>query len=111
MDTVPAAVSTKKSKKKNRQRYRGGPWVTARKIVQYLALAVFIALFLGSRQDGWAGDLVNIPLRLDPLLILSHLLASRTFLAGSALGVDPGFHNPAFWPGLVRLVVPVGHHS
>ncbi|MGE5221964.1 MAG: 4Fe-4S binding protein [Omnitrophica WOR_2 bacterium] len=63
------------------------PWVSLRKSVQYLALLVFFALFLASRQDGWQGDLVNLPMRLDPLAMLAHMLASRTFLAGSALAL------------------------
>jgi polyferredoxin len=83
MGAPPASNATKK----NRRVLRGGPWVAARKIVQYLAFAVFMALFIGSRQGGWAGDIVNIPMRLDPLLILSHLLASRTFLGGSSLAL------------------------
>lgn len=64
-----------------------GPWITARKITQYLALAIFIGLFVISRQGGAAGSVINIPMRLDPLLGLSNLIASRTFLAGSAVGM------------------------
>jgi polyferredoxin len=84
MEAVPAAVTTRKKKRRDQ---RGGRWVTARKVVQYLALAAFAVLFVESHQDGWPGNLINIPLRLDPLLVLAHLLASRTFLAGSALAL------------------------
>ena len=62
-------------------------WVTARKIVQYLALAAFIGLFIVSRRGGWAVGVVNLPMRLDPLLALTNALASRTLLAGSALAL------------------------
>lgn len=60
-------------------------WVNTRKLVQILALAAFVALFLYSRRGGWPPELVNIPMRLDPLLVLSNLLASKEFLAGSTL--------------------------
>ncbi len=59
-------------------------WTTLRKIVQYLALLLFIVLFVWSRRGGWPPELVNLPMQLDPLAMLSHLLASRTFLASSA---------------------------
>ncbi len=62
-------------------------WVTLRKTIQAVALLAFLALFISSRRGGWAGDLVNLPLRLDPLVILSHLLSSHTLLAGSAIAL------------------------
>jgi len=64
-----------------------GPWVIFRKSIQYTALFLFIALFVWSRQDGGPATLINIPMRMDPLLILAHLAASRTILAGSALAL------------------------
>jgi len=62
-------------------------WATLRKTIQGVALLTFLGLFVASRRGGWAGNLVNIPLRLDPLVTISHLLSSRTFLAGSALAL------------------------
>jgi polyferredoxin len=62
-------------------------WVTTRKLVQYLALAGFIALFVGSRRGGWPATLVNIPLRIDPLTVLANFISGRTFLMGSALAL------------------------
>jgi MauM/NapG family ferredoxin protein len=62
-------------------------WVRVRKIVQGITLAAFIGLFIMSRRGGWPGEIVNIPMRLDPLLILTHLLSSKTFLAGSSLAI------------------------
>ena len=62
-------------------------WITLRKTIQGLALLTFLALFISSRRGGWAGDVVNIVLRLDPLITLSHLLSSHTFLAGSAIAL------------------------
>jgi polyferredoxin len=75
------------SRKERRQTASGRGWVRARKAVQSLSLLTFVVLFLWSRQDGWPGEVVNIPMRLDPLLVLSHALASRTLLAGSALAL------------------------
>ncbi len=73
--------------KQVRSKFRKGrpssPWITARKIVQYLSLAAFILLFLLSKQGGWRGDLVNLPMRLDPLLMLSHLLANPSLRSGA----------------------------
>ncbi len=72
------------------RRWRGrptGPWITARKTVQYLALLAFIVLLIGSRQGGWPPSLVNFPMRLDPLLTLTHLLASHALLSGSLISL------------------------
>ncbi len=84
------ALSTpieKKAKKRRRKIQPAGPWVAARRIVQYLSLFLFIVLFVAAKRGGWLGNLVNIPMRLDPLLILANLLASHVFLAGSALAL------------------------
>jgi polyferredoxin len=81
------ATIDKPLKKKIKAGRPGGPWVTARKITQYVTLAIFIGLFVISRQGGWAGNIVNIPMRLDPLLGLGNAIASRTLLAASALAL------------------------
>jgi len=62
-------------------------WVTARKTVQYLALGAFFWLFILARRGDLAGNVLNIPMRLDPLLVLANTLASRTLLVGSALAL------------------------
>ncbi len=85
MRTETTSAGSALARQRRRPRRTGSRWVTARKTVQYLALVAFLALFLWSRQGGWAPGLVNIPMRLDPLLVLSSALASRTFVAGSAL--------------------------
>ncbi len=73
--------------KKRRRMNAEGAWVRARKTVQVAALIAFLLLFLASRQGGWPGNLINIPMRLDPLLVLSQTIASRTLLLGSALAL------------------------
>jgi polyferredoxin len=72
--------SKERKKRKIRKGGPSGPWITARKIAQYLSLVAFILLFLLSKQGGWRSDLVNLPMRLDPLLMITHSLSSRTFL-------------------------------
>lgn len=79
------ALSTpieKKAKKRRRKIQPAGPWVAARRIVQYLSLFLFIVLFVAAKRGGWLGNLVNIPMRLDPLLILANLLASHVSWPG-----------------------------
>jgi polyferredoxin len=62
-------------------------WTALRRFVQYVALLAFVVLFVWSRRGGWSGSVVNVPMRLDPLAMLAHGLASRTFLVGSALAL------------------------
>ena len=63
-------------------------WVGIRRVIQVLAFVGFLMLFIWSRRGGWPASLVNAPMRLDPLAMLAHLLASRTFLASSALALS-----------------------
>jgi polyferredoxin len=64
-----------------------GRWITARKAIQYGSLLIFLLLFLQTKTGGWSESLVSLPMRLDPLLMLAHLLSSRTFLLGSSLAL------------------------
>ncbi len=70
-----------------RKRWSPRSWTRLRRAVQYLALLVFVVLFVWSRRGGWPPEIVNLPMRLDPLAMLAHLVASRTLLAGSALAL------------------------
>ncbi|OGO15149.1 MAG: hypothetical protein A2Z14_18200, partial [Chloroflexi bacterium RBG_16_48_8] len=63
------------------------PWTTFRKVVQILALVLFLGFFVGAHAGRISGAIANIPLRLDPLISLTHILASREFIAGSALAL------------------------
>lgn len=62
-------------------------WTALRWAIQVVALLAFLVLFVWSRRGGWPAALVNAPMRLDPLAMLAHALASRTLLAGSALAL------------------------
>lgn len=62
-------------------------WIILRKAVQALALTAFLGLFVWSRRGGWPGSVVNVPMRLDPLGMMAHLLASRTILWSSVLAL------------------------
>ena len=70
-----------------RVRWTPRRWTTLRRLVQYAVLLVFVALFVWSRRGGWPTSVVNFPLRLNPLAMLTNLLASRTVLVGSALAL------------------------
>ena len=60
-------------------------WVVLRKLVQALALIGFLALFIVAPLKLWPAQVTNLPMRLDPLLMLSQSIASRSILAGSVL--------------------------
>ena len=75
------------TQKTSRQSLSGKSWPRLRRVVQYLALLLFLILFVWSRRGGWPAEVVNVPMRLDPLAMLAQLLASRTLLAGSALAL------------------------
>lgn len=71
-------------------------WVKIRKISQVLFLFIFLVLFFWSRREfylnpslesGLKEKLVNIPLKLDPLVMIAQSIASRKILRGSVLAV------------------------
>jgi polyferredoxin len=62
-------------------------WVQRRKTVQAVALLAFLGLFTFSQRDGLPGDLANISLRLDPLLVGASTLAGRALMVGWVLAL------------------------
>ncbi|MFN8597971.1 MAG: 4Fe-4S binding protein [Anaerolineae bacterium] len=62
-------------------------WLTVRKTVQIATLLLFVAFVVMARRGGWPTELVNIPARLDPLLMLAQALATRALLIGSLLAL------------------------
>lgn len=71
-------------------------WVQLRKIIQTLAFLFFLYAFInlnepslsgGSNEAGWKVLLSQLPLQLDPLVMLANILASRQFLFVSLLAM------------------------
>ena len=62
-------------------------WVIARKVTQAIAFVLFFLAVVFSRQNGLPANLADLTIRLSPLTMLSHLLSSKTFLAGSTLSL------------------------
>lgn len=56
-------------------------------MVQGISLVAFLALFLAAPLKTWSAQVINLPMRLDPLTMLAQSLASRKFLAGSAVAL------------------------
>ena len=71
---------------KKRRRLLSRPWTSLRKLIQALALLSFLALFVAARGET-PGSTTNIFLRLDPLLALVNLLATKALVAGSAVAL------------------------
>jgi len=72
--------------KKNLNPYKN--WVILRKAVQWIALVGFLTLFITAPLHNWPSQLTNLPMRLDPLLMLAGSIASRSFLTGSAIALS-----------------------
>ncbi len=62
-------------------------WIRTRKAIQGLALAAFLLLMALARPGIANPQLVNLPLRLDPLIVLSSSIANRAFLTGGILAL------------------------
>ncbi|MDO9120167.1 MAG: 4Fe-4S binding protein, partial [Anaerolineaceae bacterium] len=73
--------------KTNTRQKRPDGWVIARKITQAIAFVIFFMAVVFSRQNGLPADLADFTIRLSPLAMLSQLLSSKTFLAGSTLSL------------------------
>lgn len=108
----PRSITTSPTQGKSRRRkgglLTGGAWVTTRKIVQYASLAAFILFFIRATQGGWSGSVVNLPMRLDPLMALSHLLASRAAVAGSAVALALVALSVVFGRAWCGWICPLG---
>ena len=71
-------------------------WLKLRKISQVFFLALFLLVYLWSRREfylnpalesGFKESLVNLPLQLDPLVMLAQSIASRVVLPGAFLAL------------------------
>jgi len=71
-------------------------WLSLRKVSQIFFLLLFLVVFLWSRREfylnsslesGFKETLINLPLRLDPLVMLAQSIASRKLLLGAILAL------------------------
>jgi len=82
--------------KKLRPGFTPEQWVKLRKYSQIFFIIIFLVFFLWSRREfylnpaadsGIKGKLINLPLKLDPLVMIAQVLASRALLTGSLLAL------------------------
>jgi polyferredoxin len=69
---------------------------------------MFVALFVWSRRGGWPGELVGLPMRLDPLAMLAATVAGRALIAGSFLALVVIALTFAVGRGWCGWVCPLG---
>ena len=62
-------------------------WLIVRKATQIVFLISSLVLLSASASLAWPAALIDLPVRLDPLLLLAQSIASRTLLAGSLVGL------------------------
>ncbi|MEA1978342.1 MAG: 4Fe-4S binding protein, partial [Chloroflexota bacterium] len=71
---------------KKRSGFFSRPWTSLRKLIQALALLAFLVLFVVARGET-PGSTTNLFLRLDPLLALANLLATKALVASTAVAL------------------------
>jgi polyferredoxin len=62
-------------------------WILARKVIQTLALAFFLSIVVFAQRNILADNLLSLPMRLDPLVMLANALSSREVLLTSTLAL------------------------
>lgn len=62
-------------------------WINARKTVQAAAFLLFLGLFVASAQGVVRTNWINLFMRLDPLIGLTHILSSHILLASASLAL------------------------
>ena len=73
-----------KAQRRRRLRQIARRWIRLRQLVQYLALILFLYLFVSTTRQGGSPIPVNLFSRLDPLLALSSTLAARRVILAFA---------------------------
>ena len=69
---------------------------------------IFISLFISAANNSLDPGVINLPMRLDPLLALSHLISSRLLLAGSTLALIVVLLTVIFGRAWCGWVCPLG---
>ena len=82
------ADSSQSKKRKPRPVRSSNGWSVTRKIVQAVSLTAFFSLLVFTKRGGLPANLTNIPIRLDPLVMLTQMTAARLVLAGSLLALS-----------------------
>ena len=83
-------------------------WITARKVIQGVTLTAFLAFFIAA-SSGWLSPaLINLGLRIDPLIALAQSVASRKILPGLLLGGAVLFLAFVFGRAWCGWICPLG---
>jgi polyferredoxin len=98
----------KSSKIPSRKNSSARLWIFLRKVVQLTAFIIFIALFISASRKYLDPGVINLPMRLDPLLALSNLISSRYLLAGSALALSIVVLTIVFGRAWCGWICPLG---
>jgi len=62
-------------------------WITLRKLSQYISLLLVISLITATRNTNWQKGLANLPINLDPLLMVANFLSTREFQISALLAI------------------------
>ncbi len=83
-------------------------WRLVRKASQWIFLLAFLVLFILTAGLALPSDVLNLPVRLSPLLIISQSLASRVVLTGSWIGIITLLLTILFGRAWCGWICPVG---
>jgi MauM/NapG family ferredoxin protein len=74
-------------KSRPRFQWKDRYWRTVRSAVQAAALALFLYLLVRTVREGVKPEAAGLFLRLDPLVMLSAMLSSKTFITGTGIAL------------------------
>jgi polyferredoxin len=94
--------------KSHKRLKKSNPWVTLRKTIQYLVLLLITVLIVDAHSLNLPTSLTDLPVSLDPLLVLTSILASRTILAGSIVALITVITTIVFGRAWCGWICPLG---